>query len=199
MTSADATYLDDTARARRTWAIVLASLALLMLLGTLAAGIVLSRQQSRSHILSTFALRGSSSATFVSEFLGQQATRERQAAREFLSGRVTPQRFRIVVAAFGSRAAVLLDSAGRLLDIVPSDPALVGHPIAARYAHLTAAERGRSAVSNVVPSAARGTSVTAIAVPFSTPRGRRVFSAAYRASSSALEIGRATSELQSPA
>jgi diguanylate cyclase (GGDEF)-like protein len=187
MKSANATYLNGAARARRTLAIGLASLALLVLLGTLAAGIVLSRQQSRSHILSTFALRGSSSATFVSEFLSQQATREQQAAREFLSGRqVSPERFRIVVAAFGSKAAVLLDSAGRLLDIVPSDPALAGRPIAAHYAHLTAAEQGRIAVSNVVPSAARGTPVTAIAVPFSTPHGRRVFSAAYGASSSAL-------------
>jgi diguanylate cyclase (GGDEF)-like protein len=167
--------------------VALASLALLVLLGTLSAGIVLSRQQSRAHILSTFALRGTSSATFVSEFLMQQASREQQAAQQFLSGRrVSPERFRLVVAAFGSNAAVLLDSSGRLLDIVPSDPSLAGHPIAGRYAHLQTAEHGMPAISNVVPSAARGVPVTAIAVPFSTARGRRVFSAAYNASSSAL-------------
>ncbi len=171
----------------RAWPLALASLALLVLLGTLSAGIVLSRQQSRTHILSTFALRGSASATFVSEFLMQQATHEQQAAQRFLAGRrVSPTRFQLVVAAFGSSAAVLLDSSGRLLDVVPSDPALIGHPIASRYAHLAAAEQGRLAVSNVVPSAARGTQVTAIAVPFATPQGRRVFSTAYDASSTAL-------------
>jgi diguanylate cyclase (GGDEF)-like protein len=172
---------------RRAWPIALASVALLVLLGTLSAGIVLSREQSRAHILSTFALRGSSSATFVSEFLMQQATREQQTAQQFLSGEhVSPERFQLVVAAFGSKAAVLLDNSGRLLDVVPSDPALVGRPIASRYQHLTAAEHGKLAISNVVPSAARGTPVTAIAIPFSTPQGRRVFSAAYNASTSAL-------------
>jgi diguanylate cyclase (GGDEF)-like protein len=171
----------------RAWPLALASLALLVLLGTMSAGIVLSRQQSRSQILSTFALRGSSSATFVSEFLMQQATREQQAARRFLrGGQVSRERFQLVVAAFGSSAAVLLDSSGRLLDVVPADPALTGHQIANRYAHLAEAEQGKLAISNVVPSAARGTPVTAIAVPFSTSQGRRVFSAAYNASGSAL-------------
>jgi diguanylate cyclase (GGDEF)-like protein len=185
-TTATDTQVVSPAR-NRAWPLALASLALLMLLGTLSAGIVLSRQQSRSHILSTFALRGSASATFVSEFLMQQATHEQQAAQRFLAGKhVSPERFQLVVAAFGSSAAVLLDPAGRLLDVVPSDPALTGYPIASRYAHLAAAEQGRIAISNLVPSAARGTPVTAIAVPFSTPQGRRVFSTAYDASNTAL-------------
>jgi len=175
------------ARGHLAWTIATASLALLVLLGTLSAGIVYSRQQSRAHILSNFELRGTSSATFVSEFLKQQATREQQAARQFLSGQqVSPEQFRLVVSAFGSSAAVLLDSSGRLLDIVPSDSSLLGHPLAADYAHLQAAEQGKPAISNVVASAARGTPVTAIAVPFSTARGRRVFSAAYNATDSAL-------------
>jgi diguanylate cyclase (GGDEF)-like protein len=166
----------------------LASLALVALLGTLVGAVVYSQRQSRSHILSTFGLRGTSSAMFVSEFLNQQAQREQQAATQFLSGRRPSSRsFQLVVAAFGSKAAVLLDSKGRLLDIDPAAPALLGHQIAARYAHLTAAEEGQLAVSNVVPSAARKTPVTAIAVPFSTPQGRRVFSAAYGATSSPLE------------
>jgi diguanylate cyclase (GGDEF)-like protein len=172
---------------RRGWTVALASFALLVLLGTLSAGIVISRKESRAHILSSFELRGTSSATFVSEFLMQQATREQQTAEQFLSGRrVSPERFRLVVSAFGSDAAVLLNSSGRLLDIVPSDPSLLGHPLAARYAHLHTAEQGSPAVSNVVASAARAIPVTAIAVPFSTARGRRVFSAAYDAKDSAL-------------
>lgn len=175
------------ARGRLAWTTTMASLALLVLLGTMSAGIVLSRQQSRAHILSSFELRGTSSATFVSEFLIQQATREQQTAQQFLSGQqVSPEQFRLVVSAFGSKAAVLLDSSGRLLDIVPSDPSLLGHPLASHYAHLQAAEHGRAAISNVVPSAARAIPVTAIAVPFSSARGRRVFSAAYDANDSAL-------------
>jgi diguanylate cyclase (GGDEF)-like protein len=186
MTTATDTHVVSPARGRA-WSVALASAALLVLLGTLSTGIVLSRQQSRSHILSTFALRGSSSATFVSEFLMQQATHEQQAAQQFLARRhVSPERFQLVVAAFGSSAALLLDSSGRLLNVVPADTALAGHQIGRRYAHLEEAEHGKLAISNVVPSAVRGTPVTAIAVPFSTPQGRRVFSAAYDATGSAL-------------
>jgi diguanylate cyclase (GGDEF)-like protein len=177
----------DLLRGRLAWTIAMASLALLVLLGTLSVGIVLSRRESRAHILSSFELRGTSSATFVSEFLTQQATREQQTAQQFLSApRVSAAQFRLVVAAFGSNAAVLLNSSGRLLDVVPSDPSLLGRPLAGHYAHLQAAEQGRPAISNVVAGAARATPVTAIAVPFFTARGRRVFSAAYNANNSAL-------------
>jgi diguanylate cyclase (GGDEF)-like protein len=174
-------------RIHRRWMVGVASLALLTLLATLTAAILFSRHQSRSQILSSFQLRGMTSAKFISEFLEQQASREQQTAAQFLSGRrPSPERFQLVVAAFGSKAAVLLDSSGRLLDVDPADPALIGQPIAAHYAHLSAAEQGKMAVSNVVPSAARKSAVTAVAVPFSTPAGRRVFSAAYAASNSPL-------------
>lgn len=175
-------------RMHRMRAIALASLALALLLGTLAAAIVVSQRQSRAQIVATFGLRGPGSATSVSTFLAQQATREQQAAAQFLAGRHVPsERFRVVVAAFGSGAAALLDPTGRLLDVVPADKHLEGTPIARHYAHLTAAEHGRIAVSNVVPSAARGAAVVAVAVPFRTPSGRRVFSVAYRVSDSALQ------------
>jgi diguanylate cyclase (GGDEF)-like protein len=187
MTSKNTDHAVGHAPDRRNWMVGVAALALLVLLGTLTGAIVYSQRQSRSNIRSTFQLRGTSAATFVSEFLDQQAVREQQAAAQFLSGeRPSSRGFQLVVAAFGSKAAVLLDSSGRLLDIDPAAPALLRHPIAARYAHLTAAEQGRVAVSNVVPSAARKTPVTAIAVPFSTPQGRRVFSAAYSATNSPL-------------
>ena len=164
-----------------------AALALVVVMGMLAFGIVLIQEQSRSHVLATFKSRGSSSATFVSTFLAQQANREKSTATQFLSARhVSRERFRVVVAAFGSSAAVLLDSAGRVLAVAPSDQALLGRPIAAHYVHLSAAERGEVAISNVVPSAARGVSVAAVAVPFTSSRGRRVFSAAYGVSGSTL-------------
>jgi diguanylate cyclase (GGDEF)-like protein len=167
---------------------MLAGVGLLLLLGAMAAAIVLSQRQSKEHTLANFKLRGTASATFVSTYLDEQASRERQTAGRLLSGAsVSPERFGLVTAAFGSDAAVLLDGSGRVLDIVPAKPGLIGRSIAARYAHLAAAERGSVAVSNVVASAARGVPVTAVAVPFQTTRGRRVFSAAYPASGTALE------------
>jgi diguanylate cyclase (GGDEF)-like protein len=175
-------------RARSLRATVVAAVALALLLGTLATAIVFSQNQAREHVVAMFRLRGTSSATFVSTYLSQQAARERETAERFLAGgHVSNDQFQMVVAPFGSTAAVLLDSSGRLLDVAPADPALLGHQIATRYAHLTAAEHGQVAVSNVVPSAARSTPVAAVAVPFTTPEGRRVFSAAYPASGSTLE------------
>jgi diguanylate cyclase (GGDEF)-like protein len=174
-------------RVRRNRPTVLASMGLLAVLATLAVMIVLSQGQSKSELLSNFRLRGVSSATFVATNLSQQAVRERQAAGKLLAGsHVTPAQFQAVVAAFGSEAAVLLDHSGRVLDVVPQERSLIGQLIAPRYGHLSAAERGHPAVSNVVPSAVRGTPVTAVAVPYTTPFGRRVFSAAYAPTDSAL-------------
>jgi diguanylate cyclase (GGDEF)-like protein len=174
-------------RRRRTRTVGMATAVLVLLLGVMASAIALSQNESKKRLISTFGLRAQSSATFISTFLVQQAAHERRVAGEMLSGaRVPNDRFRVVVDAFGSSAAVLLDSSGRLLDVFPSAPQLLGRQLADRYAHLSAAERGRVAVSNVVPSAVRGQPVTAIAVPFPTPQGRRVFSAAYGVAGSAL-------------
>jgi diguanylate cyclase (GGDEF)-like protein len=173
--------------ARRLWATASVTVLVLGVIATLAVGIVLSQRQARSHLLSTFRLRGTSSATFVSTFLGEQAQREKGAAARFLSrADVSPERFRLVVSVFGSSAAVLLDSGGRVLDVAPTDPALLGKQLASRYKHLSTAERGSVAVSGVVPSAVERVPVAAIAVPFSTRSGRRVFSAAYGTSGSTL-------------
>jgi diguanylate cyclase (GGDEF)-like protein len=162
-------------------------LVLALVIAVLGVGIALSEHRSRSQILSVFKLRGTSSATFVSTFLHQQAESEQHTATRYLSAHaVSPERFGVVVSAFGSGAAVLLDSHGRVLDSVPADPALTGKPIADHYAHLAAAESGRIAVSGVVRSAVRNVPVAAVAVPFSTPSGRRVFSAAYETSGSTL-------------
>lgn len=173
---------------RRQRATGLAAVALALLLAAMAAAIVLSQRQSETRILGNFRLRGTSSATFVSTYLDEQAAREQQAAREFLStAHVSATRFAIVASAFGSGAAVLLDHTGRLIDVIPAKSSLLGQPIASRYAHLAAAERGRVAVSNVVASAARGVPVSALAVPYPTRYGRRVFSAAYPVSGSVLQ------------
>jgi len=168
-------------------AIVLASVCFGLVLASLATGIILSENESRSRVLAALRQRGASSATFVSTFLSQQAARERDAAQRSLSGsKVSPAVFGVVASAFGTNSAILLDSRGRVLALTPSDRGLLGTRIAARYPHLLAAERGSVAVSNVVTLAVNGERATAIAVPFSSRHGRRVFSAAYGVSGSML-------------
>jgi diguanylate cyclase (GGDEF)-like protein len=173
--------------ARRSVPLGLAVVALAVVLSAVAVGIVHTRNQSKGQIRKNFTARGENSAEFVSTFLSQQAVRQRSTAQRFLAAReVGPQDFTKVVATFGSDSAVLLDQSGGLLRVVPSAPKLLGSRIAPRYRHLTTALTGRTAVSGVVPSAGRGEPVVAVAAPFATPHGRRVFSVAYPVDGSVL-------------
>jgi diguanylate cyclase (GGDEF)-like protein len=173
--------------ARRQRSAILAGLGLCVLLTVLAVAIVGSQEQSHKQLRTNFALRATSSATLVSTYLAEQAQRERNTATRFLAEpHVSTQRFDLVVSAFGGVAAGLLDSHGKLLGVVPSDPALIGQQFATRYRHFEAAERGSIAISNVVQSAVKSLPVMAVAVPYSTPQGRRVFSVAYHAAGSTL-------------
>jgi diguanylate cyclase (GGDEF)-like protein len=174
-------------RVRRQRSAILAAVGLLLLLAMLALAIVSSQAQSHKQLRTNFALRADSSATLVSTFLAEQAQREQITARRFLSeAHVSARRFNLVVSSFGGVAAGLLDARGHLLGVVPSSPSLIGQPFATRYRHFEAAERGHIAVSNVVQSAVKSVPVMAVAVPYPTPRGRRVFSVAYRAAGSTL-------------
>jgi diguanylate cyclase (GGDEF)-like protein len=159
---------------------LLAALGLAVVLATIAVGITDSRRQANHQILANLQARGTTSAGFVSTFLSQQAERERRTARQLLaSPRATRSRFDVIISSFGSDAAVLLDRSGRLLQVAPRDPAILGSEVGSHYAHLRAAEAGHTAVSGVVPSAVKGKPIVAIAVPYPTPSGRRVLSIAY--------------------
>jgi diguanylate cyclase (GGDEF)-like protein len=169
--------------------VMLATLAIVVALGTMSIGIILSHDQSKNQIVASLGARSATSAEFVSTFLTQQATRQTQTAERFLaSPQASGSTFRLIITSLGSNTAVLLDRFGRLLRVAPSDPAILGSDIAPRYSHLTAAEAGRVAVSGVVPSAARGKPVVAVAVPYRTPQGRRVLSVAYPVTGSVLSI-----------
>ncbi|HEY2216236.1 MAG TPA: diguanylate cyclase [Solirubrobacteraceae bacterium] len=186
--TAKSAYSIGLTRARRSRATVLVSLALLVLLAVLATGIVVTQNQAKSHLESSFALRSESSAQFVATYLGEQASREHEAAKRFLSDpRVSAGRFSVVAASLGSSGAVLLDGAGRVLDAVPARPLLHGTPLSSSYPHLAEAERGKLGISEIIDSPVTGQAVTAIAVPFQTPAGRRVLSADYPASGLALD------------
>jgi diguanylate cyclase (GGDEF)-like protein len=169
--------------------LAMAAVGLAVVLGAMAVGIAVTHAESRSRILTNFKARGATSAEFISTYLAQQGTREAHSAQQFLAGnnKRLPLEFQRTVAEFGSSAAVLLDRNGRLLQVLPSDPAILGTKIAPRYPHLIGAEAGRVTVSGVVPSAARAKPVVAVAVPYPTQDGRRVFSVAYPVAGSVLE------------
>jgi diguanylate cyclase (GGDEF)-like protein len=167
--------------------LTLLAFGLAAMLAVMAVGIDLTHEQTKNRLLTNFKLRGTTSAGFVSTYLTQQVTRERLSARRLLAGRkdLTTE-FDRTTAAFGSEVAGLFDRTGHVLAILPHDPALIGKEVASKYTHLTAAEAGHWAVSSVVLSAARHQPVVAIAVPFQTLYGRRVFSPAYPVAGSVL-------------
>lgn len=147
-----------------------------------ALGLVLSRGHGLSEdlLLDRFASRIENGSDFIRRYVTERERDELRIARSrFSSARIDADEYAATMEDQGFEAAVLLDHAGRLLAIHPRRPELLGTEIASRYAHLTAAVRGESAVSDVVPSAARGFPVVAIAVPFETPYGRRVTSGTF--------------------
>jgi PAS domain S-box-containing protein len=162
--------------------------AWLVLCAGLVSAVLWAQRSSERDLREQFELRISIGADFVSRYIADLIERERAQAVQFLSAVTVDERtFTQSVAAFGYPAAVLLDEDGRLLQVVPGNPDLIGQDLAARYPHLrTAVRQGRPAVSPVVPSAARGVPVVGFAVPFTTPSGRRVFSGAVEVATSPL-------------
>jgi diguanylate cyclase (GGDEF)-like protein/PAS domain S-box-containing protein len=161
--------------------LVAAALVALVLATAACAGWVISRSQAqrRETIAQRFDARQSSAARFTEAYVAQVLRHERRLATQVLTGDVPPARLDDITAQQQFQAAVLLDAAGRLLAVSPSDTALIGAPMAARYRHLSGALAGVPTVSDVVPSAARAEPVIGFAVPFDAPGGRRVFSGAY--------------------
>jgi len=168
----------------------LVPIGLAVVIGVLAGGGLLidsAQATARRQVEARFELRVALSSQFIASYVTNVMDREAAVATADLAGadgRTVP--FASVVKAFGFAAAVLLDSEGRLLQVAPEKPALVGTLIAPKYRHLSEAVAGRRAVSDVVASAAAGTPIVAFAVPFDTPSGRRVLSGAYDLSSTPL-------------
>jgi len=148
------------------------------------AGLVLflgnSQRDGRRLIVARTQTRVQLGAEFATLYVKDLLSRERTEGLISLEGRdVSGATFDRVARGMGLSAAVLLDSKGRLLQVLPADPALIGVAIGGKYAHLASAVAGRAAVSDVVPSAARHLPVVGFATPFQTASGRRVFSGAY--------------------
>ena len=158
------------------------------LLGAFAALLVAAQDRSRVELEQRFAVRSELAARFTESYVRELMARQRAHARRlFVDGRPSARRFEDAVAAVDLEAAVLVDDRGRLVFVWPNRPALVGSPIAAKYAHLRAALRGQPTVSQVVPSAAKGVPIVAFAIPLETPTGKRaVFSGALAPATSPL-------------
>jgi hypothetical protein len=169
--------------------LVLVAFVLLVLLGLLAGGITLTHERSKSQILKNFDARASSSAGFVSTYVAQQGARQTLSAQRFLAGKPgASTEFESIVTSFGSKNAGLLDSSGRLLDLIPLKPSAIGTNVATKLVQVREAESGRIGVSGVFPSIARGAPVISIAAPFPTREGRRVFAIGYPVAGSVMAI-----------
>ncbi len=176
-------------RGRRLRGLILAAIALTLLLGTLATTIVRARNESRSHLAGNFGLRGEAPPrSWPPTSVSRRYARKTWPNGSSLDATVATHEFEVVSRALGGRAAALLDSRGRTLNTVLANPVPRGGPLAASYSHLALAERGQVSISNAVSSKALPEPVSAIAVPFQTPRGRRVFSVAYGVGSAALGV-----------
>ena len=165
---------------RRSGLRLVAALGTIILLAAFALVLIRAQVRARAELEERFALRTQIAATFVSAWVDDLARREADEAGKALGG-PSPRReaFEGLVRGLRLTAAVLLDDKGRLLQVWPRSPDLLGTDVASNYAHLTAAVDGRVAVSNVVPSAVAGTPVVAVAVPFETSHGARVFSGGF--------------------
>lgn len=178
---------DSGLRRVRSRALVLVVLAWLGLMIGLTMLLAASQATARREVAQRLEARTASGAEFASLYVRDILSRERRLAMIGLAaGRTTPQSLARASDAVGVSAAILLDRNGRVLQILPAKPALLGKVVTGKYHHLAAAVAGRAAVSNVVPSAALGLPVVAFATPFATASGRRVFSGAFNVSATPL-------------
>ena len=168
-------------RRRDRTGIVLGATLMTALLAIFAVSITHDSAASRRALAERFQSRADLTASFVTGYVADLAAREAAQSTRLLSATdVSDADFEQVVLGFDFAVAGLFDAQGRLLTIWPPDPELIGEPFADRYPHVATALDGDVGVSGVVASATTSSPVVAVAVPFETPSGRRVFSGAVR-------------------
>jgi hypothetical protein len=98
-----------------------------VLVGLGAGVLAWTERSSRRELEQRLVLRGVVAASLAEAYVADLMDREREQARDFLSGATVGETaFRRAVAAFGYEAAVLLDERGRLLRVAPPAPRLLG-------------------------------------------------------------------------
>ncbi len=173
---------------RRTWAIRTA-FVLFWALAVAGMWFFLSnvRANSEQGLQERTDARTTLSARFVSDYMLEVEQLQTQHAEAQLGTRApSAASFERVVAGFDSEAALLLDARGKVLAIAPRSPRQIGTSLVDQYDHLRGAINGSPRISDVVESAVRNEPVIAVAVPFDSAAGRRVFSVAYDPNSTPL-------------
>lgn len=151
--------------------VVLVAVAWIGVMGGLAGYLSNSQGSARRAVTQLLAARAQMGAEFAALFVQGTFMREQAQARRWLaSPKTTMAGLQNASSAMGVEAAVLLDGSGHVLQVLPAKPALLGQVITGRYAHLAAAVAGRTAVSNVVPSASRGSRWSGSRSRFTAPR-----------------------------
>ena len=116
----------------RTWwySLILPLVIWLVLTTGGLTGLLWLQQNSRAGVTQRFQLGSALMRDFVASYVSDLIERERVQAEAFLADPVVSRRdFDRSVAGFGYPGAVLLDSRGRALQVVPSDPAVVGQDL----------------------------------------------------------------------
>jgi diguanylate cyclase (GGDEF)-like protein len=169
------------------WVVAGVSLVLIVLLSGFAGLMRHGDTEAHRALSDRFETRAGMTGSFTRSFVNDLAARQQsQAERLLADAEVSQQTFEGVVGAFGFEAAVLLDGDGRLLQVWPARPELIGRDMTSDSTHLRIAVAGQIGVSELVPSAARGKPLVAIAVPFDSAAGRRVFSGAFEPAETSL-------------
>jgi diguanylate cyclase (GGDEF)-like protein len=160
------------------WAVAGVLLCTLFALG--ARTVQESERSAQLNLKERFRIRVDIAEPFVRSYVQEILDRERMMAESELStAPISATAFDAVVHAAGFMAAVVVDSSGKLLQVYPAAPHLIGTDVAVRYAHLRDALANGSAVSAVVHSAAVGAPIVGFAARYASAGGPRVFSGAY--------------------
>jgi diguanylate cyclase (GGDEF)-like protein len=176
-------------RAASGWRLrALAAAGLVAAVGWLASSVHRAEQDARRGVMERFRARIEMASSFLHAYADDLLARERQVAQSRLAGaRPSQFGFDTVVEAFGFEAAVVIDEEGKLALVHPARKDIVGEDFASRYAHLRDALAQGSAISAVVPSAAKGAPVVAFATRYRIGSRWRVFSGAYDVSRTPLQ------------
>ncbi|WP_344865563.1 sensor histidine kinase [Planomonospora alba] len=175
---------------RDRFAVLLAPVVWLLLVAVGAAAWVWIGRLQRSAADQGLTQRTRVAAEFTEIYLDRTARRQREDAERLLAGADVGQReFELFGAAFGYRVTVLIDGRGRVMRVSPEVPGLAGRDLSAGLRYVRpAVQRHAAVVTNVYMSPIIEESLIAIAVPFRTPYGERIFSGGFVASESPLGV-----------
>src|SRR5258708_3212465 len=129
---------------RRRWPRRLVAAAIVCGLTVALVGAELRSQNgAKAQLDARFQLRAPSAGSFIELYAQDLLVREARLATERLSTAVvTDPQLAAFLEDFGFGPAVLLDRDGNDLMVAPATPGIVGTNLAAKYAHLRAAEAG---------------------------------------------------------